>query len=178
MLQIKNGSGPAKMLGITAAHAILDNFLTMAAKRQLGKNERVKSRLAALRQRQHRTNPKQIPKAKKLLHPPSEVAAVAWESIEAMYAVNWLDGGWEAQFRYPFSVVEPRRMTQDADFALLELPPQEFVAENTYRYGLDNNQRRVTWILTEEEICSAEVDVTVGRGEVVKASLLALRSRG
>lgn len=171
ILSIKDGSGETKTVGITAAHGLLDRFLTAELRGPSLKNFKTPTLAQKLRLSCHSTSMSAMPTTTAAIGKISSQDAnkVKWEPVEGIHSINWLGGGWKAAtgFQFPFQVPEPKRLAPDADFALLELPSE---VSNTYNVNLTT--REVTHLLMESQVSSGPVDVIIAKDHVVQAKLL------
>jgi len=180
ILCIKDDSGIERLFGITAAHGLLDQFLTTNAHEPTGSPK--KSATGPSESPRILRTPSLMRGTVKLLAghkapsgPPDviyrpQLDDVEWDSVRRVYAINWLGGGWEEalQFQFPFRVSDPERLAPDADFALLELPSKYF---NSYKTQ-SGVETLINGCLLENEISNDPVYIVLDAGTVIPATLI------
>jgi hypothetical protein len=174
VFSVKDNSGTEKLVGVTAAHGLLDQSLTADSHTKSVKPTTARPRrLRRILDKATLSSGSVSPPIgdgglqSSSTHPLDEVE---WEPIRGIYAINWLGGGWEEtlQFQFPFRVSDPERLTPDADFALLELPS---VLSNIYETS-SSFPPWVTGWLPEDQMENDTVSLIISRDTIISATLV------
>lgn len=189
ILNVKEPGGQIHKVAVTAAHGLLDHFLSTkhstpktavsikSKESKTGESVWVNRRLRFERRESLGTTEASPREEEQLLgrvHQ-NELDQLQWTSIkDGTYSINWLGGGWEVAggLRYPFMVADPKRLTLDADFALFELPME---LDNTYHLltGLSHSDFEITSWIRDNKLSDEKVHVLFGMDCSAEATVLA-----
>ncbi|KAH6668555.1 hypothetical protein F5X68DRAFT_249314 [Plectosphaerella plurivora] len=188
LLSVKDSHGIDRLVGLTSGHALLDIYLTTDMEytniisppaSRPGNHSRPKllSRLLASKSSVKQCRGATPVSAEKAAStPPKDTLNEEpfrdslWESVDSIYSINWMGGGWEsiAGFQFPFAIPQPDRLCPDADFALLQLP-EEF--SNIF-YTRASGIQHVIGFRMEAEMTSDKVQVILGPDNIVQGTML------
>lgn len=169
VLTVRDGGGKPRVVAVTAAHGLLDHFLTGQ-----GRSRRwPRSITGPGRRKKHLSELDDVIESgmTELLGDVDEdkMDDIAWQPVQGVHAINWLGGGFETtgHWHFPFEAHSLDRLASDADFALLGLTSQ---VTNTYSVGQDH--KVVTRLLRETEMKCGPVELVLSRDQVVSGTLL------
>ncbi|KAL8375740.1 hypothetical protein RB595_007046 [Gaeumannomyces hyphopodioides] len=202
ILSIRDASGAVTLVGVTSGHALLDEFLTTDMESPDSRSNRLARSVRKLFRRRGRCRATEssgrdskapsvgesstssswtrVSLSRTSSTQPStgsvateRIQRQQWDSVQGIYSMNWLGGGWETvkPLRPPSPVPQPDMAAPSADFALLELP-HDFC--NTFSKGA-GTATHVKEFLLEGDMREGELHIVLGPGEVVPGVLLSER---
>lgn len=182
VLTIRDGGGKPQNVAVTAAHGLLDHFLTAdvllppqpRTRRTLGRSDRWPWSIARLGRRNGHLldldNVTKLGTTKLIGHVDEDKTdEIKWRPVRRVHAVNWLGGGWEStgHWQFPFMAHSLERLASDSDFALFELP-----TEVINMYDVGKERKVVTRLLRESEMKCGPVELLLACDQVVPGTLL------